>query len=380
MSVGVDFLADEYGKSGCFVFHRNFLHWISRMDVPEKYYIFVYDGEYKQYKQFIHPYSDSVKLISLGRNRASLPLRLFDQHVRVPFLMKKLGVDRGFSDNILPICSPPEVRWTFRVLITQQFHSESDDKLLRKSYRSWTSRYACRRAKMVVPNSRHTLKEIQKYCAVPDNKVKLIGEAVDHEIYYPLTDKAQVQESVKQMFGLHRPYLMQVSGYYDHKNPQLSIRALKWLHDRQMDLDLVLVGADPRGNRQRYETLARELGVGDYVKFLQFQVPNNLRLLYNKCLCLLYPSTSETFGIPPLEAMACGIPVVASNQSSVPEVVGGAGVIVDPYDLEAFGAAIMAVVKKPAWHSELVARGLRHAKGYRWEEIIAQLHDTIIAA
>lgn len=380
MGIGIDFLADEYGKSGCFIFHKNFIHWISRMTVPEKYYFFVYDTEYEKYKEFIQPDSISVKLISLGNNVRSLPLRIFDQNLRIPLLMKKLGIVRGFSDNVVPVWSPKEIRWTYRVLITQQFHKEYDDDRLRTTYRSVTTRHACRRAQIVVPNSRHTLKEIQRFCRVPDHKLKLIGEALDHEVFYPLPDKVQVHNLVQERFGLQRPYLLQVSGYYDHKNPQLSIRALKWLHDHQMPLDLVLVGADPRGNRSRYEALALELGVKEFVKFYNFQVPDNLRLLYNGSLGLLYPSTTETFGIPPLEAMACGIPVVASNQSSVPEVVGSAGVIVDPYDIETFGEAILAVVKEPAWHGELVSRGLRHAKDFQWKEVISQLHDTIMAA
>lgn len=379
MNVGVDFLADRLGKSGCIGFHRNFIYWISRLAEKEKYYIFVYDAEYKDYKRYLSNGQSAVTLISIGSGRIPLWKRIYDQHLLIPFYYKKFGINFGFSDNIIPFFTHSSIKWTYRVLITQQFHRKYNDKPLRTAYRRLATHYACRKASFVVPNSQFTYNEIQRFCGVPTHKLNLVGDAVDHEIFYPLSDKPTVYKLLYELLGIRPPFILQVSGYYDHKNPQLSIKVLKWLHQRNININLVLVGGDPLGNRHKYEKLAHKIGVHAYVLFLPFQVPETLRLLYNGATCFLYPSTSETFGIPPLEAMACGIPVVASNKSAVPEVVGDAGLIINPFDIDAFGEAIYKVIKERSLYNKLVSKGLQHVQNFKWENIISQLRLLILS-
>ena len=379
MRIGVDFLADRLGESGCIGFHRNFIYWISRLAEKEKYYIFTYDEEHDDYKKYFLNGKRSVNLISLGSGKIPLWRRLFDQHIRIPLYFKKLGITHGFSDNIIPFFFNSKTKWIYRVLITQQFHSEYSDNKLRTAYRRLTTRYACKKATVVVPNSQYTCTEIQRFLHIPAHKLILVGDAVDHQVFYPFNDKQAAHKLLYELLGVRSPYLLQVSGYYDHKNPQLSIKVLKWLHDRNINVDFVLVGADPLGNRNRYENLASELSVSEYVRFIPFKTPDVLRLLYNGATCFLYPSTSETFGIPPLEAMACGVPVVASNQSAVPEVVGDAGLIVDPFDIGAFGEAVYNVIKKESLRKELISLGFVHSKKFKWENVISKMRQEIIS-
>lgn len=379
MKIGVDFLADRLGQSGSIGFHRNFVYWVSRLAEEEKYFIFVYHSEYGDYQRYLADGQTAVKLMSLGEGNAPLWKRLFDQQLRVPYFYKKKGIDRGFSDNIIPFLGPGSIQWVYRVIIMQQFHREYSENRKRAAYRRWTTRWACRKARFVVPNSSHTRGEIQRFLAVPPEKIVAVGEAVDHEVYHPIQDKAAVYRFLHEKFGLVPPYILQVSGYYDHKNPLLSIRVLQWLQRRNIKMNFVLVGADPLGNLPRYEGIADELGVRAAIKFIPFQVPEVLRLIYNGALALVFPSTSETFGIPPLEAMACGIPVVASNASAVPEVVKDAGLIVDPYDIESFGGAVESIIKTEAVRRRLVERGLQHVKDFRWQDVISRLRSIILS-
>ena len=134
MKIGVEFLADRLGESGCIGFHRNFVRWMSRTAEDETFYVFVYDPEYEDYKKYVDQ-DRAVQLISLGCAPASLRRRVYDQHVRIPRRYRQLGIERAFSDNIVPVWGSRGIRWIFRVIMTQQFHKEFDPHPGRRIYR-----------------------------------------------------------------------------------------------------------------------------------------------------------------------------------------------------------------------------------------------------
>jgi glycosyltransferase involved in cell wall biosynthesis len=119
--------------------------------------------------------------------------------------------------------------------------------------------------------------------------------------------------------------------------------------------------------RSRWEDLARELGVGDRVRFLGFVPNRSLPAVYSAAECLLYPSAVETFGLPPLEAMGCDLPVIASDRTAVPEIVGDAAITIDPDDIEAFSAAITSVLDDADLRRALTARGRRRLRRFSWD-------------
>jgi glycosyltransferase involved in cell wall biosynthesis len=134
---------------------------------------------------------------------------------------------------------------------------------------------------------------------------------------------------------------------------------------------LVLGGALPRPDGRLFEDfprLARELDIADTVKFIGPVDEEDKPALYRGASAFVYPSRYEGFGLPPLEAMACGVPVVASNAASVIEVVGQAGYLLPPHDTRAFGAAILTCVVEQAVAGDLRARGLEQARKFSWEK------------
>jgi glycosyltransferase involved in cell wall biosynthesis len=114
-----------------------------------------------------------------------------------------------------------------------------------------------------------------------------------------------------------------------------------------------------------------DLGLGDAVVLTGYVDDADLPALYAGAACFVFPSIYEGFGLPPLEAMACGVPVVTSNASSLPEVVGDAAIMVDPHDVAGFVAAIRQIVDQPALADHLRARGLERAQGFSWERAAA---------
>lgn len=378
MKIGIDFLADRLGQSGCIGFHRNFIKWVSRLAEEEKYYIFVYKSEFEDYKKYICPEKeDSVVLISMGSERTPLWKRILDQQVRIPLHFRRLGIDRAFSDNIIPIRQPPRIKWIFRVLIALHFYKGLDINRLRRAYRIFTTRHAVRKAFKILPNSFYTLSELKKFCRIRTQRVVVIGEAYDSEVFYPV-EKDTLQDRLRSMFGLEKRYLLQVSSYVNHKNPIVSMKVLAALRRQGFDLDLVLVGSDPQGNRDKYLAIARHLGINGNLHLLPFQLPDKLRLLYNGAECFLYPSAWETFGIPPLEAMACGLPVIASNKSAVPEVVRDAGICVDPLNITEFTSAVRRVLEDGGLRRRMVEQGFAHIQNFSWERIIGQIRGEIL--
>ncbi len=379
MNIGVDFLADRLGESGCVGFHRQFVRWMSRLAETERYFVFAYDREARDYRRFIAPgKEDALRLVSVGDGNGSLGKRLWDQHVRIPGLFRRAGITVGFSDNVIPFLPRRNMKWVFRVLITQQFHKDLDQRTSRRIYRSFATRFAVRRAAAILPNSDYTLRELRTHCDLTGKRISIIGDAYDESSFYPL-DRENLAPRLAEEYQIRRPYLLQVSGYVDHKNPLASMRVLARLRGLGADVDLVLAGSDPQGNLKRYRDLAATLGIGPSVHFLPFQPPDRLRLLYNGAACSLFPSTWETFGIPPLEAMACGTPVVASNRSAVPEVVGDAALQVDPDDTEAFAAAVSRVLVDPGLRAEMVRKGAARCAGFTWERSVGRMREEILA-
>src|SRR5262249_46060540 len=148
---------------------------------------------------------------------------------------------------------------------------------------------------------------------------------------------------------------------YPHKNVAGLLRALALLRRRgHGDVRLVLVGDRYRAGAE-LGRLAERLGLGEAVVWAGFVGPAELSALYRGAAACAFPSLAEGFGLPPLEAMACGTPVVASDLTAVPEVVGDAGLLADPRDPEAFAAALARVLEDEALRQRLRERGLRRA-------------------
>jgi len=163
----------------------------------------------------------------------------------------------------------------------------------------------------------------------------------------------------------NRPYILSVGTLEPRKNLATVLDAYQLLHRRLDDLpDLVIVGA--KGWLNHIETLTRQLGITERVKLMGFVSDSQLQSLYQQATMLVYPSLYEGFGIPPLEAMSCGCPVITSNLSSLPEVVGEAGILIDPLNAEALADAMQQLCTTPAYAAQLREMGYRQAARFSW--------------
>lgn len=183
----------------------------------------------------------------------------------------------------------------------------------------------------------------------------------------------------------NRPYVLSLCTLEPRKNLTTVIRAFGNLVKQHLDLNLnlVLVGIQGWKNRSIFEEISKDPTLKSRIFFTGFVPDQDLSAIYSGATCFVYPSLYEGFGLPPLEAMQCGVPVITSNVSSLPEVVGDAGITVNPKDEDGLCQAIYRVVSDPSLGASLAAKSLERAQQFSWSRCAEQtieLYTTIAAA
>jgi glycosyltransferase involved in cell wall biosynthesis len=219
---------------------------------------------------------------------------------------------------------------------------------------------------LVITVSEHSKRDIQRIFNLPEEKVVVTYEAPE-SVYRPI-EKGEAKEFVKERFGIDRPYVLYIGGFSPRKNVKGLINAFYEIQDQiPKDTALVLVGKEARDFDETV-MLVDALRLRDRVIFTGFAAVPELPLLYNAADLCVYPSFYEGFGLPPLEAMACGTPVITSNTSSIPEVTGDAAVLVNPHDMYDLADKIKQVLNSPELQEKMREDGLAQASNFTWEK------------
>ncbi|MCP4415822.1 MAG: glycosyltransferase family 4 protein [Chloroflexi bacterium] len=232
--------------------------------------------------------------------------------------------------------------------------------LLQRLYLSSQTRRSCRRAKRIITISESSRQDVHRFFNVPLNQIDVVVPGVD-SVYRPLANKEVVAFKAKQ--GVER-FVLHVGTLQPRKNIPILIEAFAQLDDSE--LNLVLVG----GKGWLYDDIfgqVRALGLTERVIFTGYVADEALPLWYNAAELLVFPSLYEGFGMPVVESMACGTPVIAANSSSVPEAVGKAGLLFEPNDMQTLVKQMTAVLSNADLQYKLQQQGLHHAQTFSWE-------------
>ncbi|NNU77059.1 glycosyltransferase family 4 protein [Clostridium estertheticum] len=217
----------------------------------------------------------------------------------------------------------------------------------------------------IITVSEFSKRDILKYFPIDESKIFVTPLAADAK-YTPL-DKLHCKNFLKKAYNLNNPFILYIGGFSERKNVASAITAFSKVYkDLSENYDLVIVG-DYRDSGQKLMKLTNELNMLSHVIFAGFVPEEHLPLFYNSCDALIYPSFYEGFGLPPLEAMNCGTPVIASNLTSIPEVVGDTGILINPYDIESIALAIGNLLSSENLRSELSAKALLRSKQFSWQ-------------
>ena len=286
--------------------------------------------------------------------------RTLSEHLYSPVRLPLSGID-VFNTLMAPVFNYP---WSLVVhMKTMHAYTAPESvKPLPRAYRRLSYPHTARVAKAIIINSNSLRAEIKQYLDVDDSKLRLIPEAVDHELFKP--GDAGESRKVVAAHGVTKPFVLFVSSLWPYKNCHGLLRA--WAHARQElgDRQLVLVG--PLRDEKyvgEVRALVAELGIGSDVVFVG-AVPNDETVhFYRAADVLVYPSFNETFGLPLLEAMAAGCPVVTSDVTAMPETAGGAAVLVSPGEPASIAKGILEAIDG---RERLIGLGTQRAAQFTW--------------
>lgn len=238
---------------------------------------------------------------------------------------------------------------------------------------NWTS-YSIQNASHIITISQSSKKEIVKNYDVSKDKVTVANPGFDEKQFHPTSDLEKI-DLVLQKYNIDLPYVLYAGTIQPRKNLIRLIESFQKI----AGMKLVLVGKYSGGKgRQAWmteEILAapKKFGIEDKVIFTNFVPASDLPLLMAGAVAYILPSLWEGFGIPPVEAMACGTPVIVSNVSSLPEVVGEAGLLIDPKSTDQIEQAIRLISTDKKLRAKLIKKGFDQAKKYSWKKMSRQV-------
>ncbi len=355
MRIAID--ARKLHDFGIGTYVQNLLRQLARLDAETEYVLFC-------------SRDDRDLLSTLGPNfrpivEPASPYSLLEQ-VSLPARIVRERVDLYHSPHyVLPPLVPVPSVVTIHDCIHLMFPQYLPNRLAPFYARTFMW-WAAHRSSRVLTVSEASKRDILRYFDVPEDKVTVIHNAIDDR-FKQLPPDEDVHR-VRERFQLHDPFVLYAGNVKPHKNLERLIEAFHLLHtDGFPDLKLLIIGNDI----SKYATIRRAVhswNLHKYVRFLGFVPDQTLAILYRLASVFVFPSLYEGFGLPPLEAMASGTPVVTSNLSSLPEVVGSCAVLVDPYDAKSIADGIRRVLTDPTLARDLHERGPQRAGQFSWEE------------
>ncbi|MBC2579905.1 glycosyltransferase family 1 protein [Clostridium sp. DJ247] len=209
-------------------------------------------------------------------------------------------------------------------------------------------------------------RDILKFFPIDESKIFVTPLAADEQ-YKPL-DKIDSMNIVKKLYNITKPFILYIGGFSPRKNVKSLISAYSKIYKNiKQDYELVIIGATKEDGNS-LKKLIVDMGIESKVKFTGFVTEELLPVFYNACDVFVYPSLYEGFGLPPLEAMSCGTPVITSNISSIPEVVGDGGILIDPFDVDELVSSLEKLLNHENERKSLSMKALQRASEFSWEK------------
>lgn len=361
MRIGID-ATPITNRSGTGYYTQKLIEFLGRADSENEYILFCphgYQTCLEHPGMFDYPNFQAIevraggqvslsiwKQMNLPRQARKFGIDLF----HFPAFIASLKMDVPFVVTVHDLCFwlfPEAFSWPYR------------------SYYRYTIPRSVRQCSRVIADSESTRKDILKYLLIRNSKVRTIYLGVDPVRFHPISD-ASKRTRLREHYGLPEDFVLYVGTLEPRKNIPRLIEAFKHgIVDKGLPHHLVIAGR----KGWLFDDIFREvksLKMGEKTHFPGHVEPHNLAVLYSMARTLAYPSLYEGFGLPCLEAMSCGTPVITSDGSSLPELVGDCGLIVEPASVDSIADALNRICTDADCHKMLSERGLRRARSFSW--------------
>lgn len=375
MRIGVDYSAAVWQGAGIGRYARALVGELLRLD-REGRYVLLYPAGFPgrpapflaHLRHLDHPrlqlrslpLSDRYLAVLWQRLRLPLPVEVFtgrlDLFYSPDFVLppqlsgRRLLTVHDLAFLVHPECAVPSLGWYLRRAVPRSIA----------------------RADLLLADSEHTRQDLVRLLNVPPERVEVLYPGVE-PAFHPM-ERTTLGE-VRARYDLPERFLLTVGTIEPRKNLPRLLEALSGLPEH-LRLPLVVVGRPGWLYEETFAAVKR-YGLQKGVRFLGFVPQEDLPALYNLALALLYPSLYEGFGLPPLEALACGTPVLTSRVSSLPEVVGEAAVLVDPADVSSIREGLRRLLEDEELRTRLREQGLARASEFTWEKAAGRLREII---
>jgi glycosyltransferase involved in cell wall biosynthesis len=340
-----------------------FLDALKRIDSQNQYYVFVSPRNREQFSSCRN--AGNFTFVNCHYSNENRYCRVLAEQLLLPYQAAKVKLDVVHShSNVLPFFGgTPSV---VNIKTTHHFHTPQSIPFARSLYRHVMHRMSVNKASRIIVSSTATKEDVVRFYGVSPEKVDVVFEG-GGESFTTCSDITSLRSRLLAKYGINGRYVLFVSTLWDYKNADGTIRGFARVAAAHPDLLLVIAGNDYEGAKARLQELASKLGIGHRVLFLG-HVPNQeLPLLYQGALVFVYPSFYETFGLTVVEAFKCGCPVITSNVGSLPEVSGGASILIEPSSVDAIADAVAALARDEAFRNERIQRGLQRGAEFSWD-------------
>lgn len=252
---------------------------------------------------------------------------------------------------------------------------------LRTFYGKVVAKRLAKRQQKLIAVSDNTAADIERFFGVARDRVEVIHNGIDHSRFHP-RGRAAAREEIASIFGLERPFFLYVSRLeHPAKNHVRLIEAFeRFKNETGSRWELVLAGGDWHGADQIKQAAAAS-SAADSIRFLGFVPDEDLPTLYRAAGAMVFPSLFEGFGLPPVEAMACGTPVISSTRGALEEVIGDGALVIDPESIANISAALVGFASDAAAAIGLRDRGFTNARRFRWErnaEAVVEIYKSVV--
>jgi glycosyltransferase involved in cell wall biosynthesis len=367
MIIGVDATALPTQPVGAGYYILNLVHALSKLETGFKFKIIIKDDDYSL---FDLTGRDDFTFVKVGRMPAGR--RLLWEQVGLPGLVNRESIDLLHSLHYTrPWRLPARSVVTFHDMsffLLPHLHTRSKRFFFPQAIRA-----SGKRADALLAVSDSTRRDAIKILSIPPDKIITTPLGVE-ESFQPIQDKTAL-DFVRTRYGLPEKFILYVGLIEPRKNLPLLLRAYKRMLDSGVAHHLVVVGRRGWMYDQVFELLST-LKIKESVHFTGYVERSELPGVYSSASVFVYPTLYEGFGLPVLEAMACGTPVVTSKVSSLPEIIDGGGILVPPQDEEALCAAVLKLLQDEGLRTSLSRAGRERAALFSWEKTAQVTHSV----